>query len=184
LLFITAEFRYIGTNTVTAIIAIARKPAIAAQQKCFRLSFITDLNEYFRDKSLQNSVEYRLFPLMLLLQGPISPLDQVISCHIKKMTRKIEANGNDLARSIVSAVLNESDCHTTATGKAFRVTDKEFEMESFCAWDGETLVLNILGKPGSNRDAIGKVKGAQLKVRGKRSQTLKLIFLSDIYATT
>ena len=32
-------------------------------------------------------------------------------------------------------------------------------MDSFCAWDGETLVLNILGKPGSNRDAIGKVKG-------------------------
>ncbi len=37
-------------------------------------------------------------------------------------------------------------------------------MDSFCAWDGDTLVLNILGKPGSNRDAIGKVKGRQLKV--------------------
>ena len=37
-------------------------------------------------------------------------------------------------------------------------------MDSFCAWDGETLVLNILGKPGANRDAIGKVKGVQLKV--------------------
>lgn len=37
-------------------------------------------------------------------------------------------------------------------------------MDSFCAWDGDTLVLNILGKPGSNRDAIGKVKGDQLKV--------------------
>ena len=44
------------------------------------------------------------------------------------------------------------------------MTDKEIEMDSFCAWDGETLILNILGKPGSNRDAIGKVKGAQLKV--------------------
>ena len=44
------------------------------------------------------------------------------------------------------------------------MTDKELEMDSFCAWDGETLVLNILGKPGANRDAIGKVKGAQLKV--------------------
>ena len=42
------------------------------------------------------------------------------------------------------------------------MTDKEFD--SFCAWDGDTLVLNILGKPGSNRDAIGKVKGKQLKV--------------------
>lgn len=32
------------------------------------------------------------------------------------------------------------------------------------AWDGETLVLNILGKPGAKRDAIGKVHGNQLKV--------------------
>ncbi len=37
-------------------------------------------------------------------------------------------------------------------------------MESFCAWDGDTLVLNILGKPGAKQDAIGKVKGSQLKV--------------------
>jgi uncharacterized protein (TIGR00251 family) len=44
------------------------------------------------------------------------------------------------------------------------VTEKEFVIDSFCAWDGDTLVLNILGKPGSNRDAIGKVKGKQLKV--------------------
>ena len=44
------------------------------------------------------------------------------------------------------------------------MTDKEFIIDSFCAWDGDTLVLNILGKPGSNRDAIGKVKGKQLKV--------------------
>lgn len=35
---------------------------------------------------------------------------------------------------------------------------------SFCAWDGETLVLNILGTPGAKRDAIGKPKGHQLKV--------------------
>ena len=44
------------------------------------------------------------------------------------------------------------------------MTDKEFEIDSFCAWDNDTLVLNILGKPGANRDAIGKVKGNQLKV--------------------
>ncbi len=44
------------------------------------------------------------------------------------------------------------------------MTDKKRELDSFCAWDGDTLVLNILGKPGSNRDAIGKVKGRQLKV--------------------
>lgn len=36
--------------------------------------------------------------------------------------------------------------------------------ETFFAWDGETLVLNILGKPAASKDAIGKPKGAQLKV--------------------
>ncbi len=34
----------------------------------------------------------------------------------------------------------------------------------FCAWDGETLVLNILGTPSAKRDGIGKVMGDQLKV--------------------
>lgn len=45
-----------------------------------------------------------------------------------------------------------------------RVARKESAMNSFCAWDGEMLVLNILGKPGAKKDAIGKVKGDQLKV--------------------
>ena len=36
--------------------------------------------------------------------------------------------------------------------------------ETFFAWDGDTLVVNILGKPGSVRDAIGKPMGTQLKV--------------------
>jgi len=38
------------------------------------------------------------------------------------------------------------------------------DMDSCCAWDGETLVLNILGSPNANKDAIGKVKGKQLCV--------------------
>lgn len=37
-------------------------------------------------------------------------------------------------------------------------------MTSFCAWDGKTLVLNILGQPNANRDVIGKAKGKQLQV--------------------
>lgn len=41
---------------------------------------------------------------------------------------------------------------------------KEPEMKSFCAWDHDTLVVNILGKPSAKQDAIGKVKGNQLKV--------------------
>ncbi|OGT05916.1 MAG: hypothetical protein A2143_04065 [Gallionellales bacterium RBG_16_57_15] len=44
------------------------------------------------------------------------------------------------------------------------VARKESEINSFCAWDGETLVLNILGTPSAKQDAIGKVKGHQLKV--------------------
>ena len=34
----------------------------------------------------------------------------------------------------------------------------------FFAWEGDTLVLNILGTPNAKRDAIGKVKGHQLCV--------------------
>ncbi len=37
-------------------------------------------------------------------------------------------------------------------------------LESFCAWDADTLVLNILGTPSAKRDAIGKAKGNQLRV--------------------
>lgn len=37
-------------------------------------------------------------------------------------------------------------------------------MDDFCGWDGEILVLNILGTPSAKLDAIGKVKGHQLKV--------------------
>jgi uncharacterized protein (TIGR00251 family) len=34
----------------------------------------------------------------------------------------------------------------------------------FYRWDGDTLVLNILGTPNARRDAVGKVKGHQLCV--------------------
>lgn len=36
--------------------------------------------------------------------------------------------------------------------------------ESFYFWDGDVLVLNVLGKPSAREDAIGKVKGNQLKI--------------------
>lgn len=35
---------------------------------------------------------------------------------------------------------------------------------AFYAWEGDILVLNILGTPSAKRDAIGKVKGHQLKI--------------------
>jgi uncharacterized protein (TIGR00251 family) len=34
----------------------------------------------------------------------------------------------------------------------------------FYNWDGDTLVLDILGTPNSKKDAVGKVKGHQLCV--------------------
>ena len=37
-------------------------------------------------------------------------------------------------------------------------------MKSFYAWDGDILVLNILGTPSAKRDIIGKPKGNQLKI--------------------
>lgn len=44
------------------------------------------------------------------------------------------------------------------------MSNKRVEMNSFCAWEGETLVLNILGKPSAKQDVIGKPKGNQLKI--------------------
>ena len=36
--------------------------------------------------------------------------------------------------------------------------------EHFFRWDGDTLVINILGQPNAKVDAIGNPKGSQLKV--------------------
>ena len=41
---------------------------------------------------------------------------------------------------------------------------KSMVFKSFCTWDDTVLVINILGKPSSKTDAIGKVVGTQLKV--------------------
>lgn len=41
---------------------------------------------------------------------------------------------------------------------------KNITGDSFFAWDGEVLVLNVLGKPSAAKDAIGKPKGTQLKI--------------------
>lgn len=37
-------------------------------------------------------------------------------------------------------------------------------MDTACAWDDSTLVINILGTPGAKRDTVGKIKGHQLCV--------------------
>ena len=43
-------------------------------------------------------------------------------------------------------------------------TPRNLTGDSFFAWDGDVLVVNILGKPSASKDAIGKPKGTQLKV--------------------
>ncbi len=41
---------------------------------------------------------------------------------------------------------------------------KGTSIDSFCAWDGDTLVLNILGSPSAQQDEVGGVRGKQLCV--------------------
>lgn len=51
-------------------------------------------------------------------------------------------------------------------GRACRQSGKSVAVsrQPFFYWAGETLVLNVLGKPSSKQDAIGKPKGHQLKI--------------------
>ena len=59
--------------------------------------------------------------------------------------------------------------------------------DSFFAWDGDTLIVNILGKPSAKIDAIGKPKGTQLKVsvtaspEGGRATDHMLQFLAPLF---
>lgn len=59
--------------------------------------------------------------------------------------------------------------------------------DSFFHWEGDVLVFNVLGTPGARKDAIGKVKGNQLKisvtedpVRGKATDHM-VKFLAKIF---
>ena len=38
------------------------------------------------------------------------------------------------------------------------------KMNTFYAWDGDTLVLNLLGTPNAKSNRLGKPKGNQLKI--------------------
>jgi len=48
--------------------------------------------------------------------------------------------------------------------KRTKIKSKACDMSSFFEWDGEVLVFNVLGSPAASKDAIGKVKGNQLKI--------------------
>jgi uncharacterized protein (TIGR00251 family) len=41
---------------------------------------------------------------------------------------------------------------------------KRIKMNSFYGWDGDVLILNLLGTPNANKDKLGKPKGNQLKI--------------------
>lgn len=53
---------------------------------------------------------------------------------------------------------------TPRTKRARNSSSKGSDLGSFCAWDGDTLVLNVLGKPSASKDSIGKVSGHQLNI--------------------
>jgi uncharacterized protein (TIGR00251 family) len=61
---------------------------------------------------------------------------------------------------------------------------------SFYTWDGDTLVLNILGTPNAKKDAIGKVKAHQLCVsvtavpRAGRATDHMVRFLASEFGVT
>lgn len=62
--------------------------------------------------------------------------------------------------------------------------------DSFCAWDGDVLVLNVLGKPAAAKDAIGKPKGTQLKIsvtaqpKDGRATDHMVRFLAPLFGVT
>lgn len=45
-----------------------------------------------------------------------------------------------------------------------RQKTRHIDHDTFFAWEGDVLVVNILGKPSARKDAIGKPHGKQLKV--------------------
>lgn len=43
-------------------------------------------------------------------------------------------------------------------------TNQATKLSSFCGWEGDTLILNVLGTPSAKKTVIGKAKGSQLKI--------------------
>lgn len=62
--------------------------------------------------------------------------------------------------------------------------------DSAFVWDGDTLVLNILGKPSAKRDVIGKIKGKQINVsvtaapRAGKATDYMVRFLADEFGVS
>jgi uncharacterized protein (TIGR00251 family) len=67
---------------------------------------------------------------------------------------------------------------------------KRVNIKSFCAWEGDVLVLNVLGTPSAKQDGIGKPKGNQLKISvtatpiAGRATDHMVKFLAGIFGVT
>jgi len=72
---------------------------------------------------------------------------------------KLRSAGHLYVRHLARALFR----HKSLQGDV-RMAHMTSQTTSFCTWEGETLVLNILGTPSAKKDAIGKAKGSQLKV--------------------
>jgi len=83
--------------------------------------------------------------------------------------------------------ISKSRVETSATNLDGNSAIKKFDMKSFCAWDGDVLVINVLGTPSAKQDAIGKPKGNQLKISvtappvAGRATDHMVKFLADIF---
>ncbi|MCX7186107.1 MAG: DUF167 family protein [Methylophilales bacterium] len=60
--------------------------------------------------------------------------------------------------------ISKNRVETNATNLDSNAAIKKFDMKSFCGWDGDVLVINVLGTPSAKQDVIGKPKGNQLKI--------------------
>lgn len=58
----------------------------------------------------------------------------------------------------------KSKKETEDTKAAKETKSNPSKKDSFFFWDGDVLVLNVLGTPSAKQDAIGKVKGNQLRI--------------------
>jgi len=64
------------------------------------------------------------------------------------------------------------------------MASSRMKMNTFYAWDGDVLVLNLLGTPNAKTDKLGKPKGNQLKInvaavpRGGRATDHMVKFLA------
>ena len=67
---------------------------------------------------------------------------------------------------------------------------RNFTGVSFFAWDGDILVVNILGKPSAKRDAIHQPLGTQLKIsvtaspEGGRATDHMVRFLAPLFGVS